>query len=48
MLRVYHKRCIAKVMGHCTTEIGREWVQREAQEFLDHGVRDSSSDSLFK
>ena len=48
MLRVYHERCIAKVMGHCTTEIGREWVQREAQEFLNHGVRDSSSDSLFK
>lgn len=48
MLRVYHEKCIGKIVGQCTTEIGREWVQRESQEFLNHGPRDSSGDSLFK
>ena len=33
-LRLYHSKCIDKIMGQCATETGRGWLQRESQAWL--------------
>jgi Xaa-Pro aminopeptidase len=48
MLRVYHEKCIEKGMGQCSTDTGKEWVQRESQEWLNHGPQSSRGENLFK
>lgn len=37
MLRVYHSKCIDKIMGQCVTETGRGWLQRESQAWYNNG-----------
>jgi len=34
MLRNYHSRCMDRIQGHCMTDNGRQWLQRESQAWL--------------
>jgi hypothetical protein len=34
MLRTYHTQCIQRIAGECSTDIGKEWVQREGFAWL--------------
>ena len=33
-LQNYHSKCMEKIQAHCKTEEGRQWLQRESQEWL--------------
>jgi Xaa-Pro aminopeptidase len=33
-LRKYHEQCIQRITRHCGTDLGRDWLYREAQEWL--------------
>ena len=34
MLRTYHLNCMQRIIGQCTTEAGRSWLQRECKAWL--------------
>jgi Xaa-Pro aminopeptidase len=34
ILQRYHLNCLERIMGQCTTDAGRSWLQRESQAWL--------------
>jgi C-terminal region of peptidase_M24 len=34
LLRSYHQNCMDRISKHCATQEGKEWLQRESQEWL--------------